>query len=90
MYHTGMTLREVLSQKEIAAIAPYAIKNMDLSTWKEYDKTIDALAERHFGGILKRGFDRLFAAAESGDWLYPLYGEAECAADPDKESTNLL
>lgn len=90
MYHTGMTLREVLSQKEIAAIAPYAIKNMDLFARKESGETIDALMKRHFGGNLKRGFDRLFAAAESGDWLYPLYGEAECALDPEKASTNLL
>lgn len=90
MFTNDMTLRQVLSQKEIAAIAPYAVKNFDLSAWPEYGKTLEELGERHFGGDLIRGFTRLFKAAESGDWLYPLYTESACGADPDKKSTNLL
>lgn len=90
MFTTDMTLREVLAQKEIAPIAPHAIKNLDMDNWPEYGKTLKELREKHFGGDIVRGLSRLFCAAQSGDWLYPLYSPDECAADPYKESTHLL
>ena len=90
MFTEDMTLRQVLACGEIAPIAACAIKNRDLGELKELDTSMKALSERHFLGDAVRGFKRLFRAAESGDWLYPLYDEAERAADPDKENTHLL
>lgn len=90
MFTEDMTLRQVLACGEIAPIAGCAIKNRDLNEMKEMDMSMKVLSERHFGGDILRGFRRLFRASASGDCLYPLYDEAECAADPDKENTHLL
>ena len=39
---------------------------------------------------LERGFTRLLAAAESGDYYYSLYSEEESLADPVKRNANFV
>ncbi|MBR6322222.1 MAG: alpha/beta hydrolase [Lachnospiraceae bacterium] len=84
------TLCELLSDPRISLIAPDAITNMDLSKTDMWDKTLLQLREEHFGGGMTAGFERLYKAAESGNWYYPLYSEEECSADPEKKGVNLV
>ena len=84
------TLGEILSDPRIRQIAPMAIRFMDLSKEPHWNKSLQTLKEEHFGGGLARGFDRLFAAAGSGGWYYPLYTPEECAEDPNREGVNLV
>ena len=84
------TLGEYLSDPRIAPIAPDAIRNMDLSKEPMWNKTLTQLRAEHFGGELAQGFDRLLAAAETGEWYYPLYSEEECAADGARKGVNLV
>ncbi len=84
------TLGEILSDPRIAKIAPDAIRNWDLSGEKLWNRTLEQLKEEHFGGELKEGFDRLFAAVATGEWYYPLYTEAECEAAPARKGVNLV
>ena len=85
-----LTLGEILSDPRIRKIAPEAIRKWDLSKEEMWNKTLETLREEHFGGGLSAGFDRLFAAVESGEWYYPLYSEAECAEDANREGVNLV
>ena len=84
------TLGEILSDPKISRIAPDAIRKWDLKKEEMWKKTLSQLREDHFGGELREGFDRLFAAAETGEWYYPLYSAEECAADPEREGANLV
>ena len=84
------TLGELLSDPLIGKIAPDAIRNMDLSEDEKWGKSLSQLREECFGGNLAAGFDTLYQAARSGEWYYPLYTEAECAADESRRGTNLV
>ena len=84
------TLGEILTDPRIGKIAPDAIRKWDLSKDEMWNKTLSQLREEHFGGELREGFDRLFAAAETGEWYYPLYSAEECAADAEREGANLV
>ena len=84
------TLGEILSDPKISRIAPDAIRKWDLTKEEMWNKTLTQLWEEHFGGGLREGFERLFAAAETGEWYYPLYTAAECAQDAEREGTNLV
>ena len=84
------TLGEILSDPKISRIAPDAIRKRDLSKEEMWTKTLSQLRADHFGGELREGFERLFAAAETGDWYYPLYSEAECAEDPERKGASLV
>ena len=84
------TLGELLSDPLIAKIAPDAIRNMDLSKDEKWGKSLAQLREDCFGGDLSAGFERLFRAARSGEWYYPLYTEAECAEDEGRRGANLV
>jgi len=84
------TLGEILSDPKISKIAPDAIRKWDVSKEELWNKTLSQLRADHFGGELREGFERLFAAAETGDWYYPLYSEAESAEDPERKGTNLV
>ena len=84
------TLGEILSDPKISRIAPDAIRKWDLSKEEMWNKTLSRLREDHFGGELREGFERLFAAAETGDWYYPLYSGEECAEDPERKGVNLV
>ena len=84
------TLKELLTDPLIAKIAPDAIRFMDLSKEDLWEKSLEQLRKECFGGDLAAGFERLFEAARSGEWYYPLYTEEECAENADRKGTNLL
>ena len=84
------TLGAILSDPKIGRIAPDAIRKRDLTKEEMWNKTLAQLWEEHFGGGLREGFERLFAAAETGEWYYPLYSADECAEDAEREGVNLV
>ena len=84
------TLGEILSDPKIRPIAPDAIRKRDLAKEEMWGKTLSQLRAEHFGGELREGLDRLFAAADTGEWYYPLYTEAERAEDPEREGVSLV
>ena len=84
------TLGQWLSDERIAKIAPDAIRKWDLSGEEMWNKTLTQLREEHFGGEIREGLERLYAAADSGEWYYPLYSAEERAADPAKEGVNVV
>lgn len=84
------TLGSLLSEPAIAPIAPCAVKGMDLTKEPAWGKTLQQLRDEHFGGSMADGFARLFRAAETGAWYYPLYTPEETAADERKQGANLV
>ena len=84
------TLKELLTDPLIAKIAPDAIRFMDLSKEDLWEKSLEQLRKECFGGDLAAGFERLFEAARSGEWYYPLYTEEECAENAYRKGTNLV
>ncbi len=84
------TLGELLSDPRIAKIAPDAIRGLNIPGEEMWHKTLTQLRAEHFGGELREGFDRLFAAAETGDWYVPLYSAEECAEDAERQGVNLV
>ena len=84
------TLGELLSDPRIRPVAADAIRNMDLTREPMWNKSLLRLREERFGGGLREGFERLYAAAERGNWYFPLYSEEECAADPALRSVNAV
>lgn len=87
---TDKTLKELLDDERIAPIAKDAIRDMDLNESDIYEKTLAQIREIGFGGELDRGFDRLFRAADTGEWYYPLYSEAEKEDMEDKRGANIV
>ena len=90
MIDMNKTLGEILSDPRIERIAPDAIRKMDLRKEPMWNQTLAQLKEACFGGQLKRGFDRLFVAAESGAWYFPLYSAAECLENPARKGVNVV
>ncbi len=85
------TLGELLSDPRIGKSAPDAIRNRDLSKEEVWEKTPAQLRDEHFFfGDVGRGFRRLFNAADTGDWYYPLYSEAECTEDEARRNVNMV
>ena len=84
------TLGEWLSDPRIAKIAPDAVRNLDLSKEEVWNRTLPQLREACFGGDLREGLERLLAAAEAGDWYFPLYTDEECAADEARRGVSLV
>ena len=85
------TLGELLMDPRIRPIAEDAIRNRDLSREEVWNKTPGQLRDEHFFfGEVDKGFRRLFEAAETGDWYYPLYSEAECAEDEARRGVNMV
>ena len=90
MIDPNKTLGDILSDPRIRPIAAEAISCMDLRAEPMWNKTLAELRADHFGGNLTAGFERLFRAAEAGDWYFPLYTDAECAECPDRRRVNLV
>ncbi|MBR6186619.1 MAG: alpha/beta hydrolase fold domain-containing protein [Clostridia bacterium] len=84
------TLGEYLSDPRIRLIAPDAITNWDLSKEAMWNKTLRQIRQEHFGGGLANGFERLFAAADGGNWYEPLYTQEEIARDETKKGASLV
>ena len=87
MIQDAMTLADVLNDPRIRPVAADAIRDMDLSQEEWWQWTFQQIEEAHFGGSLKAGFTRLFEAAESGNWYYPLRenGETHLVWFPSKD-----
>lgn len=91
MPYENSTLGEVLSDPRIAPIAADAIRERDLSKEELWDKTLLQLkAEQIFAGEIGKGIRRLYEAADTGEWYYPLYTEAESQACPTRKGVNLV
>lgn len=91
MAYENETLGTLLSDPRIAPIAPDAIRNRDLKQEPLWDTTLSRIrSERFFTGNIAFGFERLYRAADTGAWYYPLYTEAECAENPARRGTNVV
>ena len=91
MAYEKQTLGELLSDSRIAPIAGDAIRNRDLKAEPLWNYTLKQLKEEaFFTGEIADGVTRLYKAADTGDWYYPLYTGAECAEDPARKGVNLV
>ena len=91
MAFENQTLGALLSDPRIAPIASDAIRRRDLKAEPLWNMTLPELkAEHFFSGGISRGLERLYRAAETGSWYYPLYSGAECAQDPARKGTNVV
>ncbi len=91
MAFENRTLGSLLSDPRISKVAKEAIRNRDLEAEPVWDKTLTELKEENFfNGEIGRGFERLYAAADSGDWYYPLYSEEECAQNEAKRGVSIV
>ena len=85
------TLGALLSDPRIAPIAPSAIRGWDLSAEPQWNLTLEQIrAERFFTGGIARGIERLYRAADTGEWYYPLYSAAERAENPALEGVSVV
>ncbi len=91
MAYEHETLGALLGRACIAPVAGDAIRGRDLRAEPLWDMTLSQLREEHiFSGEIGEGFSRLFRAAETGDWHFPLYSEEECAADGARRGVSLV
>lgn len=91
MAYENETLGALLSDPCIAPIAAEAIRNRDLKEEPLWDKTLTQIRTEHFfTSDIGRGMVRLYQAAETGAWYYPLYTEKECAQEPARKGTNIV
>ncbi len=85
------TLGELLSSPEISRIAQDAIRKRDLRQEDVWNKTLEQLKTEHFfSGEIGKGIQRLYDAAGTGEWYYPLYSEEECAQNEDRRGVNVV
>ena len=85
------TLGKLLCDPRIAPIASDAIRNRDLSFEPLWNLSLAELREQNiFNGNIGNGMERLYRAAESGQWYFPLYGEKECEEVPARKGVNLV
>ncbi len=84
------TLGALLSDPRIAPVAADAVRGWDLTKEPLWDKTLAQLRAEHFGGEIAQGLERLYHAADRGEWYFPLYDEAACAADPALRGVSLV
>ena len=91
MAYESSTLGSLLNDSRISKVAKDAIRNRDLQAETVWDKTLSELKyERIFNGEIGCGIKRLYMAADTGDWYYPLYSEAECAENEAKNGVSLV
>lgn len=90
MTFENMTLGQCLSDPRISVIAPDAIRDRDLSTEEVWNKTLPQIREKFFASELDRGFQRLYDAADTGDWYYPLYTDAEVQENEARKGVNIV
>lgn len=88
MPYENETLGTLLNDPRIAPIARDAIRSRDLKLEPLWNKTLLQLKEEHiFSGEIGAGFDRLFRAAETGSWYFPI---SECGESAEGRNTNLV
>ena len=84
-------LGDLLSNPVIVPIAPDAIRNRDLRRESLWNMTLAQLKEEQFfSGEIGLGIRRLYDAADTGEWYYPLYSEEECAEDEARRGVNIV
>ena len=71
MKYENRTLGELLRGPRISLIAPDAIRNRDLSKEKLWNRTLLQIKEDGIRGDVASGLERLYSAAETGEWYYP-------------------
>lgn len=80
MSFENKTLGELLSDERIRKIAPDAIRGRDMSVEDVWNMTLSQLKHEHFfSGEIAKGLERLYAAADTGEWYYPLYEDEKRA-----------
>ena len=88
MPYENETLGALLSDPRIASIAKDAIRNRHLRQEPLWNKTLSQLkAEHFFSGEIGLGFQRLYQAAETGNWYFPLDEYEEGA---ERTNTNIV
>ena len=91
MAFENKTLGELLDDPRIRPIAPDAIRRRDLRNEEIWNKTLAEISSEHFfTSDIGRGMERLYAAADSGSWYFPLYSEEECAEDSARRGVNVV
>ncbi len=87
----NMTLGALLEDPRIAQIAPDAIRCKNLKEEPVWEMTLATLRrEQLFSGDIARGMERLYRAADTGKWYYPLYSPEECRENPAREDVNIV
>ena len=85
------TLGDLLSNPKIRPVAQDAIRRRNLKEEELWNMTLSQLKEEHFfSGEISNGIRRLYEAADSGDWYYPLYSEKECDEDEARRGVSLV
>lgn len=88
--YMNRTLKSLLEETAIAAIAPDAISKRDLSKEEFCHWTLQDIADKMGWRNLNSGFVRLFRAAQTGAYYYSLYTEEECKGAPSKKNANIV
>ncbi len=91
MTYEKETLGKLLSDERIAPVAADAIRNRDLRDEPVWNMTLGTISkERFFTGQIHKGIDRLYRAADTGEWYYPLYNEKECSEDHARDGVSVV
>ncbi len=90
MEYEYKVLGDLLNDPRIRQIAPDAIRNRDLTKEDLWNMTLAQIREAGFTGDIGAGMERLYAAADTGEWYYPLYTEEECAEDGFRSGVNVV
>ena len=91
MAFENSTLGSLLSDPRIRPVAGDAIRNRDLSREGTWDKTLEQIRKEHFfTSNIGKGMERLYSAADTGDWYYPLYSEKECLENEARRGVSLV
>ena len=91
MAFENKTLGELLDDPRIRPIAPDAIRRRDLRNEDAWNMTLGEIhSQQFFTSDIGRGMERLYAAADSGSWYFPLYSEEECAEDSARRGVNVV
>ncbi len=91
MAYENETLGALLSDPRIAPIAAEAIRNRNLKEEPLWNKTLVQIRSEHFfTSDIGRGIERLYHAAETGAWYYPLYTEKECAEEAARKGASII
>ncbi len=88
--YMNKTLKEMLENPLISEISKDAISKWDLSEEEFYNWTLQEIADKMGWRNLERGFERLYKAADSGNYYFRLYDPSECEGNPQKENTNIV
>ena len=91
MAYENVKLGTLLSDPRIAPVAANAIRGRELKGDPLWDMTLTELkGEEFLTGEIGLGIQRLYRAAETGSWYFPLYSADECARDPARNGVSVV